>query len=68
MGGQTINGKTYHDQLLNCQDCDKEFIFTAGEQAFFDTKGFTPPKRCYDCRKRNREDKRRDRGAPRQPR
>lgn len=38
------------DMMLTCQDCDKEFEFTEGEQAFFETKGFTPPKRCKPCR------------------
>lgn len=39
------------DQELTCQDCKNFFIFTEGEQAFYEGKGFTPPKRCADCRK-----------------
>lgn len=41
----------YEDKTLVCIDCGTEFIFTAGEQEFYDTKGFTnEPKRCPDCR------------------
>jgi CxxC-x17-CxxC domain-containing protein len=38
------------DKTLTCEDCGKDFTFTAGEQEFFDQKGFTPPRRCKDCR------------------
>ena len=34
-----------------CEDCGKEFVFTAGEQEFYAEKGFTnEPKRCKECR------------------
>lgn len=38
------------DQTLTCEECSSEFAFTAGEQEFYTEKGFTPPKRCPDCR------------------
>lgn len=38
------------DKSLNCEECGKDFIFTAGEQEFYEEKGFTPPKRCPECR------------------
>ncbi|MBU1089462.1 zinc-ribbon domain containing protein [Patescibacteria group bacterium] len=38
------------DKTLTCEECGKDFIFTAGEQEFYEEKGFTPPKRCPDCR------------------
>ena len=39
------------DKTLVCQDCGKEFIFTAGEQAFYKEKGLdNEPKRCKECR------------------
>lgn len=39
------------DKTLVCTDCGKEFVFTAGEQDFYASKGFTnPPSRCQDCR------------------
>src|SRR5437588_12169991 len=42
------------DRMLICADCHNEFVFDAGEQRFFKTKGFTDPKRCPRCRKRVR--------------
>ena len=39
------------DKTLVCQDCGKEFVFTAGEQEFYKEKGFVnEPKRCKACR------------------
>jgi CxxC-x17-CxxC domain-containing protein len=41
----------YEDKTLVCRDCGQEFTFTAGEQEFFATKGFTnEPSRCSECR------------------
>jgi hypothetical protein len=31
-------------------ECGMEFIFSAAEQEFFASKGFTAPKRCKACR------------------
>lgn len=40
------------DKTLVCKDCNTEFIFTEGEQAFYKEKGFeNEPQRCPDCRK-----------------
>lgn len=39
------------DKILECKDCGIEFIFTEGEQAFYQEKGFTEPRRCPECRK-----------------
>ena len=42
---------SYADKTLTCRDCGAQFTFTAGEQEFFDQKGFTnAPTRCPDCR------------------
>ena len=39
------------DKTLVCQDCGKEFVFTAGEQEFYKEHGFVnEPKRCKECR------------------
>jgi CxxC-x17-CxxC domain-containing protein len=39
------------DKTLTCVDCGYEFTFTAGEQAFFASKGYTnEPRRCPQCR------------------
>lgn len=41
----------YEDKTLICKDCNKEFVFTAGEQEFYAEKGFVnEPQRCKECR------------------
>jgi CxxC-x17-CxxC domain-containing protein len=41
----------YTDETLACVDCSRSFQFTANEQEFFASKGFTnKPSRCGDCR------------------
>lgn len=41
----------YNDKTLTCKDCGAEFVFTAGEQEFYASKGFeNEPQRCKDCR------------------
>jgi CxxC-x17-CxxC domain-containing protein len=38
------------DLLLQCSDCGQEFVFTAGEQQFFQERGYSSPRRCKPCR------------------
>jgi len=46
----------YQDKVLTCRDCGAQFVFTAGEQAFYAEKGFAnEPSRCYDCRQRHKQ-------------
>ena len=47
----------FQDKTLICKDCGREFVFSAGEQAFYAEKGFeNEPARCHECRdKRRRE-------------
>jgi len=41
----------YEDRSLTCRDCGSAFTFSAGEQAFFASKGLTnDPQRCVQCR------------------
>lgn len=41
----------YQDKTLQCRDCGNEFLFSAGEQEFFATKGYVnDPRRCPTCR------------------
>ena len=41
----------YKDKTLTCRDCNQEFVWTAGEQEFYASKGFErPPARCSICR------------------
>ena len=45
----------FTDKTLVCQDCDNEFVFTAGEQAFYKEKGLeNEPKRCKECREKRK--------------
>lgn len=38
------------DRNLTCRDCGKTFTFTAGEQEFYASRGFSEPLRCGQCR------------------
>lgn len=41
----------FRDKILKCIDCGAEFVFTAGEQLFFQDKQFkNEPKRCKGCK------------------
>lgn len=41
----------FEDKTLTCKDCGTEFVFTAGEQEFYQAKGFeNEPQRCKSCR------------------
>ncbi len=52
------------DKTLVCQDCGQEFVFTAGEQAFYQEKGFgNEPKRCKACRDKRKAQRRQPREA-----
>ena len=45
------------DKTLTCSDCGGTFVFTAGEQRFYQEKGFGhEPRRCKDCRSRKKGD------------
>ena len=50
----------YEDITLICKECGNEFVFTAGEQEFYASKGFVnQPLRCKECR-----DARKNAGRP----
>jgi len=42
------------DIICKCKDCGNEFNITAGEQEFFQQKELSLPKRCKDCRLKNK--------------
>lgn len=48
---------TDQDIELQCKDCQQSFVFTIGEQKFYETKQFTPPVRCPDCRQKRKAEK-----------
>lgn len=35
---------------IQCADCGQSFTFTAEEQEFYQSRGFSEPKRCSQCR------------------
>ena len=63
---------SFQDKSIQCSDCGKAFTFSAEDQEFFRTKGYTnEPKRCPDCRQarkseRNSSGGSSSYGAPRQ--
>jgi CxxC-x17-CxxC domain-containing protein len=47
-GGRRVS---FVDKTITCVDCGQPFTFTAGEQEFHQSKGFTTePRRCPRCR------------------
>jgi CxxC-x17-CxxC domain-containing protein len=65
------------DVTLTCRDCGQGFTFTAGEQDFYASRGFSEPTRCPDCRAARRAERERgsystgggyESSAPRAPR
>jgi len=42
---------SFQDKSIMCRDCRCDFVFSAGEQEFFSTRGLVnEPKRCPNCR------------------
>jgi CxxC-x17-CxxC domain-containing protein len=42
---------SFADKTLTCRDCGQEFVWTAGEQEFYQSRGLqNPPSRCPSCR------------------
>ena len=44
----------FKDKFLICADCGEKFLFDAGEQAFFWSKGLSEPRRCKPCRQKRK--------------
>lgn len=51
------------DKELVCKDCGSGFVFTEGEQEFYNNKGFGDPIRCPDCRKIKKDTKNNNKGG-----
>lgn len=57
----------YEDKVLVCRDCGMDFVWTAGEQAFYASKNLVnQPGRCPSCRAAARASRDGASGAPRQ--
>lgn len=52
---EDIVGEKLEDKVLKCWECDKDFVWSVGEQEFFKKKEFSPPKRCLSCRDKRRK-------------
>ena len=49
---------SFEDKSLQCSDCGTTFTFSAEEQEFFQSKGYTnEPKRCPSCRQARKTDR-----------
>jgi cold shock CspA family protein len=58
---------SYQDKLIDCRDCGGQFVFSAGEQEFFYSKGFVnAPTRC-PLRRRHIKGMSHEPVAPNQP-
>ena len=44
------------DIQLTCSDCGQDFTFTSADQAFFQERGYSTPKRCKNCRQAKKND------------
>ncbi len=54
---------SFTDKTLVCSDCGAEFVFSAQEQEFFQSKGYTnEPKRCPECRQARKTERNRNSG------
>jgi CxxC-x17-CxxC domain-containing protein len=60
---------SFQDKSLTCADCGATFVFSAEDQEFFKSKGYTnEPKRCPECRQARKSQRYGNSGygAPRQ--
>ena len=62
---------SFEDKSLQCSDCGATFTFSAEDQEFFRSKGYTnEPKRCPECRQARKSERNGNSsssyGAPRQ--
>jgi len=47
---------SYTDKVLRCRECGVEFVFSAGEQEFYASRGLmNEPGRCPACRAARRQ-------------
>ncbi len=49
---------SFQDKSIQCSDCGTTFTFSADEQQFFASKGYTnDPKRCPTCRESRKSER-----------
>jgi len=48
----------FQEKSLQCSDCSTTFTFSAEEQEFFQSRGYTnEPKRCPSCRQARKQER-----------
>ena len=53
----------FQDKSIECSDCGTTFTFSAEDQEFFRSKGYTnEPKRCPSCRQARKQERYGNRG------
>jgi CxxC-x17-CxxC domain-containing protein len=59
---------SFQDKSIQCSDCGTTFTFSAEDQEFYQSKGYTnEPKRCPECRQARKSERYGSRyGSPRQ--
>jgi len=60
---------SFQDKSIQCSDCGTTFTFSAEDQEFFRSQGYTnEPKRCPECRRARKSERNGNSsyGAPRQ--
>jgi len=45
------------DKELICADCGNSFNFAVRDQEFYQSKGYSQPKRCKNCREKRKQQK-----------
>ncbi|HEV8634165.1 MAG TPA: zinc-ribbon domain containing protein [Chloroflexota bacterium] len=46
----------FQDKMLTCRDCGRQFVFSAGEQEFYQSRGLmNEPGRCPECRRARKQ-------------
>ncbi|MDO8567373.1 MAG: zinc-ribbon domain containing protein [Dehalococcoidales bacterium] len=49
---------SFENKSIQCSDCSTTFTFSAEEQEFFHSKGYTnEPKRCPECRRARKSER-----------
>ncbi|MFA5629374.1 MAG: zinc-ribbon domain containing protein [Dehalococcoidales bacterium] len=49
---------SFKDKTIQCSDCGVTFTFSAEDQEFFQSKGYTnEPKRCQSCRQARKNER-----------
>lgn len=43
------------EKVIKCSSCGREFTISPSEQKFYQKRGYKVPKKCYDCKTKERE-------------